>query len=71
MIKSKIDAREEATRLALASGAKDFNKKATEIYEFLTKGIKLPDVDDGSSILDKVKELYPTCNVPVYEKAGK
>ena len=31
----------------------------TEIYDFLTKGIKLPDVDDGSTIFDKVKELYP------------
>lgn len=70
MIKSKIDAREEAARLALASGAKDFNKKATEIYEFLTKGVKLPDVDDGRALLDIVKSMYPPTPA-AYEKADK
>lgn len=68
MIKSKIDAREEAARLALASGAKDFTKKATEIYDFLTKGIKLPDVDDGSALFDKVKSMYPV-TATGYDKA--
>lgn len=69
MIKSKIDAKEEAARLALASEAKDFTKKATEIYEFLTSGIDLPDLDDGTNLLNKVASMYPIISTP-YEKKG-
>lgn len=63
MIKSKIDAREEAARLALASEAKDFTKKANEIYNFLTGGIELPDTYNELSVLGQMKEaLAPTEN---------
>ena len=44
--KSKLEVRHEAARLALASEAKDFRTKATEIYEFITEGIDLPDTYD-------------------------
>ena len=44
-MKTKADAKVEAARLAIDSEAKDFTKKAEEIYKFLTEGINLPDTD--------------------------
>lgn len=69
MIKSKIDAREEAARLALASGAKDFKKEATVIYEFLVNGLDLPDVDDGTALLEKIYGVLNPISMG-YDKAN-
>ena len=55
-MKTKADAKVEAARLAIDSEAKDFTKKAEEIYKFLTEGINLPDTDsviDPSSLIGK------------------
>lgn len=69
MIKSKIDAREEAARLALASGAKDFKKEATVIYEFLVHDLDLPDVDDGTALLEKIQGVLNPISMG-YDKAN-
>lgn len=45
-MKTKLDARLEAARLTIDSEAEDFTKKATEIYDFLVKGIELPDREE-------------------------
>lgn len=52
MIKSKIDAREEAARLA--AGAKNFGRRATEIYNFIVDGIDLPDTYNETDYLDRL-----------------
>lgn len=52
MIKSKIDAREEAARLA--AGAKNFGRRATEIYNFIVDGIDLPDTYNETDYLTKL-----------------
>lgn len=60
--KSKLEVRHEAARLALASEAKDFRTKATEIYEFITEGIDLPDTyDESSSQRDMLESLRLIC----------
>lgn len=69
MIRSKIDAKEEAARLALASEAKDFTKEATKIYKFLIDGLDLPDVDNGTALLDKIQSILPQTGM-AYEKAN-
>lgn len=69
MIRSKIDAKEEAARLALASEAKDFTKEATKIYKFLVDGLDLPDVDNGTALLDKIQSMLPLTAMG-YEKAN-
>lgn len=69
--KSKLEVRHEAARLALASEAKDFTKKATEIYDFITKGIDLPDTYDEMeaqrALLGALQHSMPA----MYEAADK
>lgn len=58
MIKSKIDAREEAARLA--AGAKNFGRRATEIYNFIVDGIDLPDTYSETDYLTKLASVMAT-----------
>ena len=61
-LKSKIEARHEAARLALAVDPENFTKKATEIYNFFTDGIALPDTyDESSSQRDMLESLRLIC----------
>lgn len=58
MIKSKIDAREEAARMA--AGAKNFGRRATEIYNFIVDGIDLPDTYNETDYLDRLASMMAT-----------
>lgn len=51
-MKSKIEARVEAARLAV--GAKNFVQRATEIYNFIVDGIDLPDTYNEDDYLTKL-----------------
>ncbi len=71
-LKSKLDVRHEAARLALASEAKDFTKSASEIYNFITEGIELPDTYDENAAqmewLDALRGMSPPS--PVFNNAA-
>lgn len=65
-MKTKADAKIEAARLAVDSEAENFTEKATEIYDFLTSGISLPDVENTfdpsllTASLTKLNSVSPT-----------
>lgn len=53
-MKTKVDLKIEAARMAIDSEAVDFTKKACEIYDFLIEGIDIPEKEeDMKNILEK------------------
>ena len=69
--KSKLEVRHEAARLALASEAKDFIKKATEIYDFIMHGIDLPDVYDEAEAQRELLGALTRSMPMMYQAADK
>lgn len=57
-MKTKLDMRLEAARLAIESGIEEgFTGMATEIYNFLVAGIELPDKEVEKDPIDYMKKL--------------
>lgn len=69
--KSKLEVRHEAARLALASEAKDFIKKATEIYDFIMHGIDLPDVYDEAEAQRELLASVSRMSTPMFQCAER
>lgn len=57
-MKTKLDMRLEAARLAIESGIEEgFTGMATEIYNFLVAGIELPDKEVEKDPMDYMNKL--------------
>lgn len=57
-MKTKLDMRLEAARLAIESGIEEgFTGMATEIYNFLVAGIELPDKEVEKDPIDYMNKL--------------